>query len=158
MKLYIKQKVFSWTDKFSVLDEFGRDRYFIEGELFSWGKKLHIYDTHGREAAFIHQEVWSFLPRYNVSIGGTDVAQVKREFTFFLPKYTIEGPGWEANGSFFAHDYEITGDGRSVAAIRKEWMTWGDSYELSIFDPRDEILALAVVLTIDCVMASDNSN
>jgi uncharacterized protein YxjI len=38
--------------------------------------------------------------------------------------------------------------------ISKEWMTWGDSYELNISDPRDEIVALAVVLTIDCVMAA----
>lgn len=28
----------------------------------------------------------------------------------------------------------------------------GDSYELSIVNPEDEIVALAVVLTIDCVM------
>jgi hypothetical protein len=30
-------------------------------------------------------------------------------------------------------------------------MTWGDSYELDILNPEDEIVALAVVLTIDCV-------
>ena len=33
-------------------------------------------------------------------------------------------------------------------------MTWGDCYELDIADARDEIPALAVVLTIDCVMAA----
>ena len=36
-------------------------------------------------------------------------------------------------------------------------MTWGDSYELDISHPQDEILALAVVLTIDCVMAAQAS-
>jgi uncharacterized protein YxjI len=44
MKLYIKQKVFSWADRFTVKDENGADRYFVEGEMFSWGKKLHVYD------------------------------------------------------------------------------------------------------------------
>lgn len=33
-------------------------------------------------------------------------------------------------------------------------MTWGDCYELDIADRRDELIALAVVLTIDCVMAA----
>ena len=33
-------------------------------------------------------------------------------------------------------------------------MTWGDSYELDIANPADEIIALAVVITIDCVMES----
>ena len=37
MKLYIKQKVFSWADRFTVKDSSGNDRYFVEGELFSWG-------------------------------------------------------------------------------------------------------------------------
>ena len=35
MKLYIKQKVFSLTSKFTVKDESGNDRYFVEGEFFS---------------------------------------------------------------------------------------------------------------------------
>ena len=37
-------------------------------------------------------------------------------------------------------------------------MTWGDSYELDIANPADELVALAVVLTIDCVNESDSSS
>ena len=154
MKLYIKEKVFSWGDKFTVKDEYGYDKYVVEGEVFSWGKKLHIYDMTGREVAFIKQEVWSFLPRYYVFCGGQQVAEIKKEFTFLFPKYSIEGLGWEIDGSFLAHEYEITQRGRSIVTISKEWMTWGDSYELNIANPADEILALAVVITIDCVMES----
>lgn len=154
MKLYIKQKVFSWGDKFTVKDEAGRDRYYVEGEIFTFGKKLHVYDLHGREVAFIKQEVWSWMPRYYVFCNERQVAQIKREFTFFFPKYTIAGLGWEIDGSFMAHDYRITQNGRHIVSISKEWMTWGDSYELDIADPKDEIIALAVVLTIDCVMAA----
>ena len=53
MKLYIKEKVFSWGDKFTVKDAYGEDKYIVEGEVFSWGKKLHVYDRSGREVAFI---------------------------------------------------------------------------------------------------------
>ena len=156
MKLYIKEKVFSWGDKFTVKDEHGYDKYVVEGEVFTWGKKLHIYDMTGREVAFIKQEVWSFLPRYYVFCGGQQVAEIKKEFTFLFPKYSIEGLGWEIDGSFLAHEYEITQRGRSIVTISKEWMTWGDSYELNIANPADEILALAVVITIDCVMESNS--
>ena len=41
--------------------------------------------------------------------------------------------------------------------INKEWMTWGDSYELNIINPADELVALAVVLTIDCVMEAQSA-
>ena len=157
MKLYIKEKVFSWGDKFTVKDAYGEDKYIVEGEVFSWGKKLHVYDRNGREVAFIKQEVWSFLPRFYVFCGDRQVAEIKKEFTFLFPRYTIEGLGWEIVGSFMAHDYQITKNGRNIVSISKEWMTWGDSYELSISNPQDEIVALAVVLTIDCVMAAQSS-
>ena len=156
MKLYIKQKVFSWGDRFTVKDEMGNDKYTVEGEIFSWGKKLHVYDQAGTEVAFIKQEVWSWMPRYYVFCGDRQVAEIKKEFTFFFPKYSIEGLGWEIDGSFMAHDYEITKAGLPIVTIRKEWMTWGDTYELDIADSRDEIVALAVVLTIDCVLAASS--
>ena len=64
--------------------------------------------------------------------------------------------GWEIEGTFMAHDYEITQNGHTIVSISKEWMTWGDSYELDITNPEDEIVALAVVLTIDCVTESNS--
>ncbi len=157
MKLYIKQKLFSWNDKFKVYDEHGKDKYFIEGEFFSLGKKLHIYDPHGKEEAFVAQKIFSFLPRYFVYINGTEVAEIVKQFSFFRPRYTIEGLGWEINGDFFAHEYTISRNGRGIVSISKQWMTWGDCYELDIEDESDEIISLAVVLAIDCVMAAQNA-
>ena len=52
MKLYIKERVFSWGDKFTVKDAYGEDKYIVEGEVFSWGKKLHVYDRSGSEVLF----------------------------------------------------------------------------------------------------------
>ena len=156
MKLYIKEKVFSWGDKFTVKDEYGNDKYFVQGEVFSWGKKLHVYDNVGREVAFIKQEIWSFLPRYYVSCGDEQIAEIKKEFSFLFPRYSIQGLGWEIEGKLMAHDYEIIKNGHSIVSIRKKWMTWGDSYELDIANPEDEIVALAVVLTIDCVMEANS--
>ena len=157
MKLYIKQKVFSWNEKFTVKDEYGQDRYYVEGEFLTLGRKLHVYDMAGREVAFIAQKVLTFLPEYHVSQEGREVAVVKQKFSFLRPQYEIKGLGWEVEGSFWQHDYDIYKAGSRIVSISKEWMTWGDSYELDIADAQDEIIALAVVLTIDCVLASNNS-
>ena len=157
MKLYIREKIFTWGDQFSVMDQSGREKYFVEGEVFSWGKKLHVKDAQGREAAFIKQELLTFLPCYHVYVGGREVARVRKEFSFFTPRYSVEGPGWQVSGHFWEHDYEITQNGRIVVTIRKEWMTWGDSYELDIANPADELAALAVVVTIDCVAEQQNN-
>ncbi len=157
MKLYIEEQIFTWGDKFSVLDEHGAEKYFVEGEVFTFGKKLHVYDRQGREVAYIEQELLTWLPRYHLYIGGRDVAQICQDFTFFKPMYHVDGPDWEVSGHFLEHTYEVTKNGRPIVTIEKEWMTWGDCYELDIADPADELLALAVVVTIDCVIESRNN-
>lgn len=153
MKLYMKQKVFSWNDKFDVVDENGNLRYYVEGELFSWGKKLHIYDPQGVEVAFIWQKVFSFLLRYHVEISGEVVATIVKDFTFFRQSYHLEGLPWQVDGDFLAHEYLLYENQKKIMEMNKAWFTWGDSYELEIFDPDNEILCLSVALAIDCAMA-----
>ena len=158
MNLYIKERVFTWGDKFDVCDINGQPRYYVEGEVFSWGKKLHVYDRYNREVAFIKQEVFSWMPTYKVYVNQREVATIRREFTFFRPRYRMDGLGWEVEGSFLEHNYQITQNGRHIVSIEKEWLTWGDTYHLLIADDADEIAALAVVLTIDCVVEQQNNN
>lgn len=158
MKLYIKQKVFSWADKFRVYDEYENDKYFVEGEVFTLGKKLHLYSLDGDELAYIHQKVWSFLPRYFINRNGEDVAEVVKEFTFLRQEYTAEGLDWTIEGDFWAHEYQINSENGVVATISKRWFTWGDTYEIDIADDVDEVMALSVVLIIDAVIDLQNSS
>lgn len=158
MKLYMRQKVFSWVDQFTVKDENGENKYHVEGQFFSLGKKLHIYDMADTEKAFIQQKVLSLLPRFFVFIDGQQLAEIVKELTFFRQKYRIDGLGWKINGDFWEHDYEIVKNNRTIVKIHKQWMTWGDCYELDIADERDEIVALSVVIAIDCVIAASASS
>lgn len=158
MKLYMKQKVFSWRDKFYVADEAGANKYYVEGEIFSWGKKLHVYNTSGEEVAFIRQKVMSWLPRYYIEMNGAVVATVVKEFTFFKPSYRVEGLPWQMQGDFWAHDYLMYDGGQEIMRLSKAWFTWGDSYELEIFNPQNEVLCLGVALAVDCALAAADNN
>lgn len=157
MKLLVREHIFTWGDRFTVTDESGSERYSVEGEIFSFGRKLHVIRPNGSEAAFIAQEVFRFRPRYGVWVNGEHKADVVREFSFFRPVFSVEGPGWEVEGDFWAHDYRLSQNGRVVATISKEWFTWGDCYVLNVRDPADELTALAVMLTIDCVAEQSNN-
>ena len=66
MKFYIKQKVFSIGDKFTVYDENGNDAYYVEGEFFTLGRKFHLLSTLGYELSYIEQKLFSFLPKYYI--------------------------------------------------------------------------------------------
>lgn len=157
-KLYMKQKVFSIVDRFKVKNEAEEDCYQVEGDfVVIGGKKLHIKDMMGNEVAFVKQKFISLLPKFFVFVNGEQVAEINKKFTLLKAKYTIDGLGWEANGSFMDHDYTISDDKGEVVKIHKAWISWGDSYELEIRDDVDEVLVLAVVLAIDCVMAADDA-
>ena len=158
MKLYMKEKVFSWGDRFTVKDENGWDKYYVEGEVFSLGKKLHLLNIHNEEVAFIQQKLFTWMPRFTVSVAGRQIAEIRKEFTLFFERYVINGLGWEIEGSVWSHEYVIRKNGRVIVQVEKEWFTWGDSYVLDIADPADELIALAVVLTIDCVAEASRNN
>ena len=158
MRLYLKQKVFSWRDRFYVKDESGNDRYYIEGEIFSWGKKLHIYDMGDNEVAFIRQKVMSFLPRYYVEINGQVVCEIVKEFTFFRQSYRIEGIAWRMDGDIWAHEYSLYDNSQQIMRLSKKWFTWGDSYELDIASPQNELLSLCVALAVDCATQQQSNN
>ena len=158
MDLYMKQKVFSWGDKFSIYDEAGNEVYYVEGEVFSFGKKLRLYDMVGNELAYIEQKVLSWLPKYYIKVNGETIAEVVKEFTFFHPEYTVNGPGWSVHGDFFDHDYEVVDGDRVIASVSKEWFTLGDAYEISFGANVDEIAALSVVLVIDACIDAQRRN
>lgn len=157
MKLYIKQKVFSWSSRFLVKDINGNDRYTVQGEIFSWGKKLHVYDVNGLEVAFIRQKLFTWMPRYYVEINGSVVCEIVKEFTFFRHRYRLDGLSWNIDGDMWAHEYSMIDGYNVIMRLSKKWFTWGDSYELDIQHPQHELLCLCVALAIGCAMESSGS-
>ena len=158
MKLYIKQKVFSIGAKFNITDEYGEERYRVEGEIITLGKKLHVYDLNGKEVAFIQQKLLSLMPRFYIYVNGKKIAEILKEFTFFKPRYDVFGKNWIVEGDFLAHDYIITEQGNEIAAVHKVWMSWGDSFELNIYDTQDEVELISLILAIDAVMDVNNNS
>ena len=159
MRLFLKQKVWSFSDKFTEKDSDERDRWSVQGEVFTMGKRLHVFDAQGRERALLRQKVWSWTPRFFVEIDGIEVAQVVKDFTFFKPHYHLEGSPLELEGDFWAHDYRLLQGGSPVMNLSKQWFTWGDSYQLDIDDRADELLCLCIALAVDCaIQMEQNSN
>ena len=156
--LYMRQRVFSWGDKFEIYDSAGNVKYYVEGEVFTFGKKLHLYDVAGNELAYIEQKIFTFLPKYFIHMPGREPVEIVKEFTFFKPEYSVYGPDWKVVGDFWDHDYEVC-DGKAVVAhVYKEWFTWGDAYAINFGFGADEVMALSVVLVIDACIEAQRNN
>lgn len=154
-KYYIKQKVFSFRDRFNIYNEYGESVFTVYGEIISLGKKLHMLNINDNEVAYIHQKLLSFLPKFFINRNDEDIATVTKKLTFLKDRYIIEAFGWEVKGDIVDHNYSITGVNGTVAVISKKWLSWGDSYEIAIADGIDNINVLCTVLVIDAVKAAE---
>jgi uncharacterized protein YxjI len=90
----MKQKLFSWGDDFTIKDDAGNDRFFVDGKAFSLGNQLSFQDMAGNELAYIRQKLLSWGPTYEISRGDQLLAVVHKElFTFFKCTFTVDVPG-----------------------------------------------------------------
>lgn len=158
MRLYIKQKIWSLKDHFTITDEVERDVYYVEGEFFSFAKKLRLYDKDNEEQLYIEQSLWRFLPEFNLFQEGTKVATVKKDLALLKNNYTILGPDWHIEGSVMAHDYVIKEGSKVIADINKKWLSWGDTYEINIYEEASVNVLLGIVIVIDAVISQGSSN
>jgi uncharacterized protein YxjI len=159
MKFYIRQKVFSIGEKFNIKDVSGNDVFNVEGKVFSLGNKLRIYDMYNNEIVYIEQKLFKLLPEYNIYLSGNHAATVKKEFTFFSNKFHIDSNmgNLDIEGDFLAHDFSITKNANTIAVITKQWLSWGDTYEIDINEQENYAFILALVIVIDQVL-HDNKN
>lgn len=157
MKLFIKQKVFTLGEEFTVKDEHGRDRYFVTGSFFRIPKKFIIYNEHREAVATIESQLFRLFSHYDVTTNN-DFLTVRQNFSFFTHNISIVNKDWELRGDFFAHEYRVTSGNRPIMSISKHWFTWGDSYMLDIENEEDAILSLAIVIIVDNIIVKSQNN
>jgi uncharacterized protein YxjI len=149
----MRQKWLSWGDDYTVADEAGHPRYYIDGRGFSLGSKLSIQDLSGQELAFISQKLLAWGPTFEIYRSGTLTAVVKKSlFTLFRAEFTVDVPGPDdlvAAGNFWDYEYQFTRSGQSAALVSKSFFSLTDTYGVDIAAGEDDVLILAAVVVID---------
>ena len=154
MQLLFKQRMFSWFGSYDVYDEAGNTLYTVKGQL-SWGHLLRIYDAAGNEVGTVKQKLFTWLPEFDLYLGDYHVGYIRKEFSFFKPKFTIEYNGWKARGNWLEWDYDILDNlGYAVATVSKKIWNLTDTYVIDVADPRNALSVLMLVLAIDAEKAS----
>lgn len=156
MKLLFKQRFFSWFDSYDIYDESGKTVYTVQGQL-SWGHCLKIFDTSGNEIGTVKERILTFLPKFEMYLRNDYIGCISKEFSLFTPKFNIDCNGWHIDGNFFEWDYSILDScGEKIASVSKELFNWTDTYVIDIYDPKDALYALMLVLAIDAEKCSRN--
>ena len=149
MRLWFKQRFFSWFDSYDIYDEEGNVVYTVEGQL-AWGHCLHVLDRERNHIGTLWEDVSAILRRYEMYLGETLAGTIQREATFIRPYYEIDCCGWQVDGDLFGWDYTVkTLYGNVIATISWEMDKMTDAYVVQVEDARDALLVLMMVLALD---------
>ncbi|MGF3073006.1 LURP-one-related/scramblase family protein [Facklamia sp. P13069] len=160
MKLYMKQKMWSFKQDFDIYDQNKSPIYRVDSKLISIGRKTKILDVQsGKILCEVNQKVLSLLPTVDVIQEGKFFCRIHKKFTFFKPQYVVKGVDWVVDGSIFQHDYMIKDSKRQpIARIKKKILSWSDTFEMDILaESVDTVLVLATILAIDLAMDLDSN-
>ena len=155
-RYYIKQKIFAITDRYKVFDESQNVLYHIESKFISISHKMYFYRTQDSKHLYtLRKQIFTLLPKYFISTpDDKDIATIVKKLTFLnhrleitseLGKFTMEG-------NFLAHDFSVSQDGKTVLDFHKKWISFGDVYEITVYDEQlTEFLLALVILIDDCL-------
>jgi uncharacterized protein YxjI len=159
MNLYLKQKIFSFKDKYNIYDENENLVYHVDSELFTIGGKFHLYNANQEEEFFIKKKITFMLAKYEIYKNEQLYATINQEFSFLKPKLRVDSNFGEflIKGEFMSRNFEITNNGSYFGGIQKKWLTWGDTYEINIPDSENASFTCALVIAIDNCLHNENN-
>lgn len=158
---YLKQKVFSLRDRYKIFDENQEVLYYVKGHYFSITHKMDFVDEKSDAVLYqFRRKIFSFLPTYYMydELGDT-LATVHRNWSFFTKKVSVttQDKTYQIEGTFYAHAFDVLDQGQIVASIKKKYISWGDTYEITVTDEENEAFYLALVILIDSIFHDNRS-
>ncbi len=150
---YMKQKAFSFKDKYKILDASQNQIYHCAGHFFSISRKKELYESKTNKHLYtLKRKLLSFMPKYELTDpDGSIVATIRKKMALLKHKIDISSSlgDFVIEGNFSAHNFAILEHDLEIVTIHKKWVSWGDSYEIMISDDTKIPFFLGLVIIID---------
>ena len=149
----MRQKLISIGQDSYIENEQGQQAFHVDGKALRIRDTLLFKDMQGNELCRIQEKKVRVKDTMNIERGGQVVARVKKALiTPVRDRWTVKvgnGPDLEVQGNILDAEYRI-GEGRQkVAEASKKWFRVRDTYGVEIAAGQDDVLILAVTVTID---------
>lgn len=160
---YIKQKISS-NDKYYVYDDNNKpylkimsnnklltfiDRLF--GGIFSFGNTLYIKSIDEDELITIKKKFGFFKNEYDLYNKKDKIASIKQHIMSINPKISIvtKDDDYLITGDLLGISFTISKNDIDIAQVKKVMFTFMDSYKIDIFEDKDALICLSILIVID---------
>ena len=152
MKVYIKNKFWSWGGGSSVVNENKEPVFQVKGKVFSITRKKYLCDLDGNRLYTIRNKWfnWFIHKAFIYDSNNNKIATVKDKWFNIKNEYFIEDYKDEIkiDGQFFSLSSTILKNGEPIGTIRRKLTFINDAFELEA-NEQDMPFLIALVIAID---------
>lgn len=150
MRLHIQQKLLSLCGRFNVVDAQNKVRWVVDTSRLASDKRIDVFDISGNQVAALCRKNVKLSPCFDITVSGRKFACVSRKIVMLKPRYIIDGPPWDIEGDFLAHNFKLLTEFNGVVMTQEKLsFTCGTTYVLNISRPQDELFCLCIALAVD---------
>lgn len=154
MRMLFKQKFFSWTDSYEILDENEKLLYKVKGDV-ALSHQLRIYDKNDKEVGMVKESIVSLIPKFEIYEDGKKIGQINEKLTIIKPKFDITFMDWEVSGNIFEWDYKVVDSEGKLIMTATKVLEITDTYRIDVLNEKNALYALMIVLAIDAAKCSN---
>ncbi len=156
IRYYLKQRLFSLTNDFTVQDEKNEPVFKVHGKFLHIGDDITVTDiAGGQELVHIKQKVISLLPCYDVYRNGELLVRVNKQFHLSGERFKVTGDNgktYQIVGNIFDWDFSINDEADNVLGrVNRNLSVFRDSYAVEIESEADVPFIIAMALVIELV-------
>lgn len=148
IKLYMKQKIVSIKDKYSICDLNQNPKYWVVGNLL--GLSFKIEDANGSEIMEIKKKLIAIMPEYTIIQNEQTIGKIKKKIKLTRPVISgeVNNQEIEIKGDISGYSFSIKLNGTEIGSVDTERLTWGDVYSIDIkqADKQDLVVAIAIIV------------
>lgn len=157
VNLTMHQKVKLGREEYEV-SVGGKIKYKASKKLLAAGADFDIVDAVGNKVALVDQKVLNMVKTFDISIHGQKCGTVKKKFPALTKDMNYDAKGWKLDGDALGMSFKFTDASKNVyATVKKKVLAVGDTYEIEVVNPEDELLVVALTIVLDEAFHSKRS-
>lgn len=148
---YFKENLFKITDHYPILDDDGREVYYVDQDFTFFGYDVKISDKNENPILKIEKEVFSLLQKFNVTFYDNRFMRVESRISFLVRTIDIdyEGERLRLEGAFPDLNFNIFKEDELIGEIEKTFFALADTYKLTVHNEKYTEVLLALTLCVN---------
>ena len=157
VKLTLCQKVIALVESYEVKSG-DTVKYTAKKKVIAAGADFNVFDAAGNKIALIDQKVLNMVKTFDITINGQHCGTVKKKFPAITKDMNYDARGWKLDGDALGMSFKFTDAQKKVyATVKKKVLAIGDTYEIEVMNPEDEILVVVLTIILDEAFHSKRS-